>query len=81
MDLQNLKNEKKIVGTKQTTRALKEDKVKVIFIAQDAEKHITKNVEELSKEKGIDIIYVESMKELGRACGIQVGAAVAGMLK
>ncbi|SHK35277.1 ribosomal L7Ae/L30e/S12e/Gadd45 family protein [Tepidibacter formicigenes] len=81
MDLQNLKNEKKVVGTKQTARALKEDKVTVVFVAKDAEKHVTKNVEELSKEKGIEVIYVNSMKELGRACNIQVRAAVAGILK
>ncbi len=81
MLLEKVKNEKKVVGTKQTSRALKEDKVKFVFIAQDAEKHVTKNVEELSKEKNVEIIYVDSMKKLGRACSIEVGAAVVGILK
>ncbi|KXZ38975.1 large subunit ribosomal protein L7A [Alkalithermobacter thermoalcaliphilus JW-YL-7 = DSM 7308] len=81
MSLEELKTSKKVVGTKQTTRALKEDKVKVVFIAEDAEKHVVRNVEEISKQKNINIIYVDSVKKLGKACSIDVGAAVAGILK
>lgn len=81
MNLEELKNFKKVVGTKQTTRALKEDKVNFVFIAQDAEKHVTKNVEEACKERNIEIIYVDSMKKLGRTCNIEVGSAIVGVLK
>ncbi|CAH2215231.1 ribosomal L7Ae/L30e/S12e/Gadd45 family protein [Tepidibacter aestuarii] len=81
MDLQSLKNEKKVIGTKQATRALKENKAKLVFIAQDAEKHVTKHVEELSKQNNVEIIYVDFMEELGRICNIQVGAAIVAVLK
>ncbi|OPJ54901.1 ribosomal L7Ae/L30e/S12e/Gadd45 family protein [Alkalithermobacter paradoxus] len=81
MNLEELKTSKKVVGTKQTTRALKEDKVETVFIAQDAEKHIVRNVEEMSKQKNINIIYVDSVKKLGKACSIDVGTAIAGILK
>ncbi|MDR9755167.1 MAG: ribosomal L7Ae/L30e/S12e/Gadd45 family protein [Thermoanaerobacterales bacterium] len=33
------------------------------------------------QEKGVEIIYVDSMQELGKACGIKVGAASASILK
>ncbi|WP_099191121.1 ribosomal L7Ae/L30e/S12e/Gadd45 family protein [Tepidibacter mesophilus] len=81
MDLQSLRNEKKVIGTKQASRALKENKAKLVFIAQDAEKHVTKRVEELSKQNNVEIIYVDFMEELGRICNIQVGAAIVAVLK
>ena len=32
---------------------------------------------EIAKKKSVEIVYVESMKVLGRACNIDVGAATA----
>lgn len=81
MNLEEIKNLKKAIGTKQTTRALKEDKVDLVFIAQDAEKHVIRNVEDLCSEKNIEVIYVDSMKKLGRACNIEVGSAIVGVFK
>ena len=37
-------------------------------------------VEELCREKGIAVEHVPSMKELGAACGIAVGSAVAALV-
>jgi large subunit ribosomal protein L7A len=80
--LNALKNEKNLViGTKQTLKAIKEGKVKVLFVAADAEKHVTRSVEEVAKETKLEMIHVESMKELGKACGIEVSAAMAAILK
>ena len=81
MKLEELKNFKKVIGTKQASRALKENRVDSVFIAEDAEKHVTRSVEELCKQQNIEIIYVESMKKLGRACNIDVGSAIVGVLK
>ena len=79
--LDTIKLEKKVVGTKQAVRCIKNNEVKLMYIAKDAEKHITKSLVELCKEHKIDIVYVDTMKELGEACGIDVSAATVAILK
>jgi large subunit ribosomal protein L7A len=64
-----------IVGTKQTLKALQNNEVAEIVIASDADQRITNKVIALAKEQQIPISIVDSMKKLGKACGIEVGAA------
>jgi large subunit ribosomal protein L7A len=75
-----LKDIPKVVGVKQTVKALQKNLVAVLYIAKDAESRITEPVETQAKAKGIEIIKVPSMKELGKTFGIEVGAAVAAVL-
>lgn len=79
--LTNLKETKKVVGIKQARRAITNNEVKAVIIAEDAESKVVQDIIHLCNEKSIEIIYVESMKELGKACGIDVSAAVAAILK
>lgn len=79
--LKILSEQNKIVGIKQTTKALNQDKVKTLFVAEDADKHLIQHMEQIAKEKNAEVIHVDSMKNLGKACGIDVGAAVAAILK
>lgn len=71
---------KKTIGTKQTLKAIEKSQAKVVFIAEDAEEHVVSGLREICKEKGIEVVSVATMKELGEACGIQVGAASAAIL-
>lgn len=71
----------KVIGIKQTTKALNQDKARVLFISEDAEKHLVEHIEQIAREKNIETVYVDSMENLGKACGISVGAAVAAILK
>lgn len=71
----------RIVGTKQTLKALESGRAEVVYIAKDAETNVTNPVLERCKSLGIEIVYIDTMAELGRACGIDVGAAVACVLK
>jgi len=75
-----LKNVPKVIGIKQTLKALQKNEVAVLYIAKDAETRVTEPVETQAKTKGVQIIKVPSMKELGKAFGIDVGAAVAAIL-
>ena len=43
-------------------------------------KSVTGEIEELCQSKSIPITYVDSMQELGEACGIDINAAVAALL-
>ena len=80
MTLEALKNNRKVVGTKQTIKAIEKQKVKIVFIAMDAEEKIITPLEILCKEKNIPLEKVETMHALGKACGIEVGTASACLL-
>ncbi|MFY9483668.1 MAG: ribosomal L7Ae/L30e/S12e/Gadd45 family protein [Tissierellaceae bacterium] len=76
----DLKKSNRIVGAKQVKRALKASKVNKVYVARDADKRVTSEIVEQCKEMHIPLIYVETMKELGNACGIDINAAVAALL-
>ncbi|APH13697.1 ribosomal L7Ae/L30e/S12e/Gadd45 family protein [Clostridium botulinum] len=71
----------KVVGVKQTVKALKNNTVKTLYVSKDADESLIKPLIELAEENSIDIIKVDTMKELGRLCGIDVSAAIAALLK
>lgn len=79
--LSKLKSDNKIVGLKQVRRALHSKNIEAIYIAKDAEDKVTIKIIETCNEKHIPIFYVDTMKELGDACGIDVNAAFAALLK
>ncbi|NLP44388.1 MAG: 50S ribosomal protein L7Ae-like protein [Peptococcaceae bacterium] len=74
------KAQKVVIGIKQTTRALESKEVRMVFLAQDAEAKLLKPIREMCAAKGIPIEEVATMKELGKACKIQVGAAAVAIL-
>lgn len=78
--ISKLETQNKIVGAKQVKRALNSSKVEVVFIADDAEKKVTNEIKEICNIKQIQVIYVETMDSLGKACGIGINAAVAALL-
>ena len=79
--LELLKKSKKTIGTKQTLKAIEKEVAITVFIARDADERVTGNLIKMSRSQGVEIVYVESMKQLGKACGIEVGAAAAAIVK
>lgn len=78
MQLNDLAKHSKIsVGVKQSMKIISSDRANVLFVANDADHFVVKQVIDLATEKSIEIVYVDTMKELGRACNIDVGAATA----
>lgn len=71
---------KKTVGIKQTQRALERGLVKKAYVARDADSHVIKPILELCRNHKVECVEIASMEELGKACGIDVGAAVAAIL-
>ncbi|MGI6450888.1 MAG: ribosomal L7Ae/L30e/S12e/Gadd45 family protein [Desulfitobacteriia bacterium] len=79
---ESLKNtQNKVIGIKQTSRALENGKVSKVYIAKDADSRILKPIVEMCKARQVHVQEVASMSELGKACGIKVGAAVAAILE
>ena len=79
--LTQLKQGAKVVGVKQTRRAIDDGRAARVFLAQDADPAVTAPVETLCAEKGVPVEKVAQMRELGSACGIAVGSAVAALLR
>jgi len=79
--LSKLSNCAKVVGIKQVKRALNSNDIEAVFIAMDVENKITDEIVQICTNKHIQLIYVENMKKLGDACGIDVNAATAALLK
>ena len=69
-----------VVGTKQLKKAVKAGRVKFVFLAMNADPTVTEPLELLCRQNSIQITWVRTMAELGRACGIEVGAAAAAAL-
>ena len=67
----------KVVGVKQVRRAIESGRAQTVFLAADAEGRVTAPIAALCEEKGVEVATGFSMTDLGRACGISVGAAVA----
>ena len=72
---------KKIVGSKQTLKAIERGQAKAVYVAGNAERHVIDPIIKISKAKGVKVIEVDTMLVLGRACGIEVGCASAAVLE
>ncbi|MEW9095686.1 MAG: ribosomal L7Ae/L30e/S12e/Gadd45 family protein [Clostridiaceae bacterium] len=68
---------KKVVGLKQSLKAIKNGSGKTVYVAKDADIKIYDQIKSAAEENSLEIILVDTMKELGRLCGIDVGAATA----
>lgn len=82
MTLEDLRNaRRRTVGTKQTLRAVEKGMAACVFVARDAEEHVVRGLISLCQDRDTRIQWVDTMDMLGKACGIQVGAASAAILK
>ena len=82
MSLDDLKTAgAKVVGVKQTAKALQKQTASGVFIAADAEERITAPIKAECEKQNVDCMVVESMQALGKACGIHAGASAAAILK
>lgn len=81
MSLDALKTaEAKVVGVKQTAKALQKKNASTVFIAADAEERITGPIKTECEKQNVLCVTVETMQALGKACGIHAGASAAAIL-
>ena len=75
--LPDLSRETVVVGAKQLRKALQSGKATFVYLAKNADPALTAPIEAQCKENSVKYAWVPTMQELGRACGIEVGAAAA----
>ncbi|MBX5435864.1 MAG: ribosomal L7Ae/L30e/S12e/Gadd45 family protein [Alicyclobacillaceae bacterium] len=82
MSLDRIRTAKKrTIGSNQTTKALQQMTAKHVYVAKDADERVVHPIVSLAQNQGVTIEWVESMKQLGKACGIGVGAAAAAIIE
>lgn len=75
-----LDSKNKVVGLKQLRKVLAEGRAAKVFTAQDADPKLAGPIKDACRASGVPMEEVPTMAELGKACGIEVGAAVAALL-
>ena len=78
--LGDLPRDQLIVGAKQLRKALRAGRVRQVYLAQNADPAVTEPLALACNETCIPVAWIRSMSELGRACGIDVGAATAALV-
>ena len=79
-NLAELAGKRFVVGAKQLRKALQSGRATFVYLAEDADPAITAPIEERCKENMVSYTWIATMSELGRACGIEVGAAAAAAI-
>jgi len=79
--LRELMNQDKVVGVKQSRRAIREGRAATVLLACNADPALTEPISEFCREQGVSVEEGFTMEELGKAAGIQVGAAVVTVLR
>ena len=78
--LASLGRKKPAVGAKQLRKAIQSGSALQVFLARNADPAITEPLVALCERHSMQVYWVGSMKELGQACGIEVGASAAAVL-
>ena len=75
-----LASKEKVIGVKQSRKAIRDGRAKQVFLACDADPAITEPVAETCRTQGIPVDDAYTMAQLGHACRITVGASVVAVL-
>ena len=68
-------------GLRTTLRAIAQGKAEKVYVAEDADVFVRRQVAEAAAEKGVEVERVPDMKTLGKACALQVKCACCAVLR
>mgnify|MGYP004532034313 FL=1 len=71
----------KVVGLKQTLRAVTQGAARCVYLASDADPRLTQPLRDLCAQHGVPCDGSLTLQQLGRACGIAVPAAAVALLR
>lgn len=71
---------KTVVGAKQLKKAVEAGRARYVYLAENADPAVIEPIALLCRTQEIQTVWVPSMAVLGRACGIEVGAAAAAVV-
>jgi len=77
---QTLYRSSKVVGSKQVLKGISDGTVRCVIVAADADAQLKKKLLAAAEERGVKVERAPSKRRLGEAAGIEVGAAVVGLV-
>lgn len=80
MDDCQLDDGQRIPGLKQVTKGILSGRIKTVYLATDCDSFIVSKIMSAAKD-GVDIKRCYTKRQLGRACKLDVDAAVVGIVK
>lgn len=72
---------KRVVGTKQVLRAIKDGRASRVYLCKDADDFIYRQIEAACEERRVPVTTMDSMEKLGKLCLVGVKTASAALLK
>lgn len=78
--MENLKHKNKVAGLKQVRNAALRGEAETVYIAEDADVNCVKPIIQLCDDNNIKVVCVNTRKELGKACGLDVPAAAVAVM-
>ena len=73
--------DKRVVGTKQVLRTIRDGRAVRVFLCKDADDFIYRQVQAACEEHKVPITAMDSMEKLGKLCLVGVKTATAALLK
>ncbi|WP_028543502.1 ribosomal L7Ae/L30e/S12e/Gadd45 family protein [Paenibacillus taiwanensis] len=77
----SLQDAKVKIGSKQTLKMVEQGFATEVYVALDADTKLLNKIVSLCRKRNIKLIEISSMVELGKMCGIEVGAAMAAIVE
>lgn len=73
---------KRIVGTKQVIKAAESGiPIRCVYVAEDADENVKNRILTACGQNRVDVEVTSCMELLGKACGIDVGAACVALVE
>ena len=73
--------EKRVVGTKQVLRAVRDGRAARVFLCKDADEFLYRQIEAACTEHNVPVTQMDSMEKLGKLCLVGVKTAAAALLR
>ena len=70
----------KVVGLKQTKKAIAAGKTATVYLAKDADPKLTEPLRAMCRLAAVEVVSDRTMAELGKSCGIAVDTAACAIL-
>jgi large subunit ribosomal protein L7A len=72
---------RRVVGRRETVREIERGRAIAVYVAKDADDAMQAAIAVALRGRNVPVHYINSMRELGQMCGIEVGAACAAEVR
>lgn len=76
-----LENGTRVAGLKQVTKGIISNGIGIVYLAVDCDKEIEERILSVCGSRNVPVKRLYTQEELGKACNIDVRAAVVGIIK